>query len=119
MSNFANITQNYNGRIRMPRNIGGSQNAGSLHQRAPNTGMHSLRPQNASGPLQRAPNAGIQSLRFQNTSNLSIEASNEVQQKYNDLVVGADLFTGTENVENPVPQDTKFSNILVSGVSFP
>ncbi|KAF0449278.1 hypothetical protein F8M41_002539 [Gigaspora margarita] len=114
MSNFANIAQNYSGQIRMPRNIGGSQNAGGLHQRAPNTGMHSLRPQNA-----RAPNTGIQSLRFQNTSNLSIEASNEVQQKYNDLVVGADLFTGTENVENPVPQDTKFSNILVSGVSFP
>ncbi|CAG8466548.1 12169_t:CDS:2 [Gigaspora rosea] len=57
--------------------------------------------QDANGLHQRTSNAAMHSLRPQN-------ASGPLQRAPNN-----------ENVENPVPQNIKFSNILVSGVSFP
>ncbi|CAG8685312.1 2022_t:CDS:1, partial [Dentiscutata heterogama] len=124
MTNSTNISaqpQNNNGQPQRPRNIGGSQNAVGLLPRTlnSNTGMRSLIPQNARGLLQRAQNAGIQSLRLQNTTNLSVDAFDEVQQKYTDLIGGADLFPKIHGMENPAPQDIQFQILLILGDSFP
>ncbi|KAF0540712.1 hypothetical protein F8M41_006331 [Gigaspora margarita] len=75
-------------------------------------------PQTTNGQFQGALNVGVQLPRLQNIAN-RFNRNFIANQKYSDLLNGTNPFTSMQSIGNLPQEDTQFSTLIFSGISFP